>query len=357
MLPLLILTALAAAPPKPALIPSATKTPVIDGDVRDVVPHLERKAPPAHHLGLVTQAANRKGVLYLAARVSDAHATDFSDVAFTLFFADAGVTATGYTFHVNGSGLATAPAAEEPELDTPSFALALAKAAVRKSPAGFDVELSIPARAMPRFPTVGPLALSVCAEYRRTPTGPAVTTCTASPDTALLPTDFRQRLGLKLPKDVVSLEGREKGWVGHARLHFINYVLADEPLTAGLLWALVDPAQRINPQQVHLPIPTDLKLPDGRPLFVVLTGTDPFVGDECRAADEVRMAWYAVKDRVALNVLEWPASSCTLGKAMRFDLSPEGNLAIGYTQGATTHFTWAGDHFERSELGKAVTTW
>jgi hypothetical protein len=69
--------------------------------------------------------------------------------------------------------------------------------------------------------------------------------------------------------------------------------------------------------------------------------------------NELRMAMYAVSGAAALRVLEWPAATCQLGRAMRFELSPEGNLLIGYTGGSTAHFTWAGDHFERSELGLA----
>jgi len=50
-------------------------------------------------------------------------------------------------------------------------------------------------------------------------------------------------------------------------------------------------------------------------------------------------------------VLEWPAATCKLGKAMRLELGAEGTLEIGYTSGTTHHFAWTVDHFERSELG------
>ena len=359
LVPLLFTVALAAGP-KPALIPSSTRVPIIDGDVSDVSPGLDRKAPATPNLTLTSRVSNKKGVLYLTAKVGDKAVTETSEVSFTVFFPDAGTTATGYIFRVGPKGLLQSTAGDESALVTPAFAFRLAKAAVRKQVTGFDVELALPAKALPRFPATGALGLSVCAEYRHSSTGPLISTCggeNPGGEVALLPQDFRSSLRLKVEKDVVGLEGREGGWVGYAPLHYVSFALGDEALTPVSLSALVDPTQAVKPQDARLPIPQGLVAPDKRALFIVLTGADPFQGEECLGRKEVRMAWYAVKDRTAVNVLEWPASSCTLGKAMRFDLSPDGNLAIGYTQGATSHFTWSGDHFERSELGKAVETW
>lgn len=351
----LFVTAAVAAAPKPPLIPTLSKPLVIDGDWKDFSPALERKAPADPNLSLTSRVAYRKGTLYLGARVVDKSVSDASEVKFTLFFADAGVTATGYSFHVGPQGLVQSKP-EEGTLTTPAFALKLATAAAKKSGQGLDVELSVPARALPRFSAMGTLGLTVCTEYQHAANGPVLAACNPA-EAALLPQEMRAGLGFKVPKDVVGLEGREGGWVGFAALHFVNFVWGDAPLTAASVGALVAPDDAVVPEKARLPIPTDLTTPDHKPLVIVLTGADPFDGDECHNEREVRMAWYVVNGRTAFNVLEWPASSCTLGKAMRFDLSEDGNLAIGYTQGNTTHFTWSGDHFERSELGKAVTTW
>ena len=95
-----------------------------------------------------------------------------------------------------------------------------------------------------------------------------------------------------------------------------------------------------------------MELNDNRPIFTVLTGQNPYVGDQCHSEDELRMAFYVIKDSTAARVLEWPAATCSLGRAMSFDLNNDGGLTIGYTNGSTAHFSWSNDHFERSELGK-----
>ncbi len=348
-LSLFVATVVSAAP-KPALVPTLGKPLVIDGDWKDFSPALERKAPAHPNLALTTRVAYRKDTLYLGAKVADKSVSDTSDVTFTLFFANAGVTATGYSFHVGPQGLVQ-PKAEEGVLTTPAFALKLATAAVKKSDQGLDVELSLPVRALPRFAATGTLGLTVCAEYKHASTGPTVAACNPA-EAALLPQEMRSGLGFKVPKDVVGIEGREGGWVGFATLHFVNFVWGDAPLTPASLAALVAPEGAVQPEKARLPIPTDLTTPDRKPFAIVLTGADPFEGDECHNEREVRMAWYVMNGRTAFNVLEWPASSCTLGKAMRFELEAEsGQLLIGYTNGQTARFVFTADHFERSELG------
>ena len=73
--------------------------------------------------------------------------------------------------------------------------------------------------------------------------------------------------------------------------------------------------------------------------------------DKCDAEQEVRLAMYGVKGNVASRVLEWPAITCGLGRALSIQLSPEGHLQIGYSNGSVANFAYSGDHFERSELG------
>ena len=57
---------------------------------------------------------------------------------------------------------------------------------------------------------------------------------------------------------------------------------------------------------------------------------------------------------IELRALEWPASTCAVGRASSIELDEQGALTIGYSSGSTSGFTWSHDHFERTELG-AVT--
>jgi hypothetical protein len=140
--------------------------------------------------------------------------------------------------------------------------------------------------------------------------------------------------------------------VGYSKLHYASWAEGDAALTARTLGELVLGEAALDPASVALPIPAQLLLPDNRPIFTVLSGKNPYRAQEgCVDGDELRMAMYVVKGATAARVLEWPAATCKLGRAMRFELSPDGELLIGYTNGSTARFTWTSEHFERSELG------
>jgi hypothetical protein len=95
-----------------------------------------------------------------------------------------------------------------------------------------------------------------------------------------------------------------------------------------------------------------MQLPDGKALLAVLTGQDPFAQDEsCAPEREMRLAVFWVKGRVGERVLDWPAMSCALGRALSVSLDEDGELSVGYSSGATVRFTWDRDHFERVEYG------
>ncbi len=65
----------------------------------------------------------------------------------------------------------------------------------------------------------------------------------------------------------------------------------------------------------------------------------------------MRLAVFQVRGRVGERVLDWPAMSCALGRALSVSLDEDGELSVGYSSGATVRFTWDGDHFERTEYG------
>jgi len=342
-------------------LPTLSREPKLDGNLKDFRPAQTLKMPESAKgpsSSLEVRAAYRKGALYLAVEVRDTVVTadDLLDVS--LFFPGSGTTAQGHIIRFNKDGAVSAP----PELAPPAWALKLvqAGAAPDKKEGGFDLEAMIPARALPRFQANEPLALDLCVEYQDVDEDDAEKhTLTTCPNQEMvggpirLPDDLRKQLKPPPPENVEGVEARETGWVGYSRLHYPTWALSDEPLSAEALIQLVAGDASIDPKTVALPIPHELYLPDTRAVYTVLTGKSPYQGEKCVDAAELRMAMYVVTGKVAHRVLEWPAATCKLGRAMRFELSEDGNLTIGYTNGSTAHFTWSTDHFERSELGLA----
>jgi hypothetical protein len=150
---------------------------------------------------------------------------------------------------------------------------------------------------------------------------------------------------------VQTVEGRQGGWVGYNGQVDPKWVLGDRPLNEQSLRVLVsDPP--IDPAAVRVYVPPRMQLPDGKALLAVLTGQDPFGQDEsCAPEREMRLAVFWVKGRVGERVLDWPAMSCSLGRALSVSLDEDGELSVGYSSGATVRFTWDRDHFERVEYG------
>ncbi len=358
----LCVSAILAAPPaateKPIKpLPSLGKEPKVDGELKDLAPATDFKMPESAEgssasLGL--KAAFRKDTLYVGITVNDDKLLDDDRLDLTLYFPESGMTSKGVVYRFNDKGLQDAPA----DIGAPPFAQALVKSASKPSKTGYTLEVAIPARAFPRFQAFKQLGLTLCVEYSDAdmpggepskltscPTGDMVGGPTRIPD------ELRKTLKLAPTNDVEGLEAREKGWLGYSKLHYPTWAAGDEAFTPASLAELVVGDAAIAPNTVALPMPERLLLPDNRPIFTILTGKNPYVKDRCIEGNELRMAMYVVKEKVANRVLEWPAANCKLGRAMRFELSPEGAMQIGYTSGTTQHFMWTVDHFERSELG------
>lgn len=355
------LLALLAAPPanaeKPIKpLPSLGKEPKLDGELKDLAPATDFKMPESAEgatSSLKFKAAFRKDTLYVGVTVADDKLLGGDQLDLTLFFPDSGTTSKGVVYRFGNDGLRDAPEG----IGAPEFAQALVKSAVAANKKGYTLEVAVPARALPRFQAFKQLALSICVDYADVdmeggefskittcPTGEMVGGPTRIPD------ELRKNLKLTPTSDVEGIEPREKGWLGYSKLHYPTWALGDEALTQETLAELIAGEGAIPPASVALPSPK-LVLNDNRPIFTILTGKNPYVKEKCVSENELRMAMYVTKDRVASRVLEWPAATCKLGKAMRLELSADGGLEIGYTSGTTHHFTWTVDHFERSELG------
>lgn len=356
------LTALLAAPPaanaeKPIKpLPTMGKEPKLDGELKDLAPAFEPKMPESASggsAGIAFKASFKKDTLFLGVNVSDDKFVNGDQLDVTLFFPDSGMTAKGVVYRFNDKGLSST----QPELGAPEWALKLVKAATQPSKTGYTLELAVPSRALPRFQAFKQLAVSICVDYSDVDSeGGEPSKLTSCPTGEMaggptrIPDEFRKNLKLAPTPEVEGIEAREKGWLGFSKLHYPTWAFGDEVLTADSLAELVAGEMAIPPASVALPTPK-LVLDDNRPIFTILTGKNPYVKEKCVSENELRMAMYVTKERVASRVLEWPAANCKLGKAMRVELGAEGSLEIGFTSGTTHHFTWTVDHFERSELG------
>ncbi len=363
-LPLCASLVLTAPPPaeKPIKpLPTLAKEPKLDGTPKDLPGALEFKLPESAEGSSAKltklKAAFRKDTLYVAVNVDDDKYVAGDHLDLTFFFPESGTTSRGVVYRFTNEGLQPAPA----EIGAPPYAQSLVKSAVAATPTGYTVEVALPARALPRFQAFKQLGLSICADYSDVDVagGEAskVTTCSMNEmvgGPTRIPDELRKNLKLTPSANVEGIEAREHGWLGYSKLHYPTWAEGDEQLTPQSLGELVAGEGALDPKSVSLPLPDKLFLPDNRPLFMVLTGKNPFVKEKCLEDNELRLAMYVVKDKTANRVLEWPAANCKLGRAMRFELSPEGDLQIGYTNGSTQHFVWTADHFERSELGRAT---
>jgi hypothetical protein len=351
MPPLALLCVLSSAPvekPLPAL--SSLVDVRIDGSLGDLrnardlkMPKFEKGSPT-----LAVKAGVKKTELIMGITINDTQSADAAVFDVTVFFPSAGTTARGFVYRFSSDGTALA----HPDFPPPAFAKDLIQAKTKTTKTGVVLEVQWPARSLPRFQAAKQLGVSLCVEYSNGPT--KITSCPSGDmpgGLVKLPDDFRKNLRLTPPADVEGLEARAHGWVGYSQLHYPTWAQADEAFTPESLGELIAGEQSLSPAAVNLAIPAELKLHDNRVIFTVLTGANPYVKNGCVEGNELRMAMYVVKSTSATRVLEWPAATCKLGRAMQFELSPEGNLIIGYTNGVTAHFTWTGTQFERSELG------
>jgi hypothetical protein len=360
---LLLLLSLSAAPAEKPLkpMPALGKAPVIDGVLKDFSPALELKLPRAEKgttVSLTAKAAFFKDTLYVAVQAKDDAFNEHDQLEVTLFFPGSGTTSRGYVYRYGKDGVRPPSA----EAGPPAHAMAKLKAAVKEDDkAGTTTfELSFPARTLPRFQAFSQLAVSICLEYQDVDVaGQDAVKTTSCPTGEMLggptrlPDEFRKNLKLQPASDVEGIEARPTGWIGFSQLHYPTWVAGDADFTPESLAELIALDNAIDPATVSLPIPRKLVLADNRPVFTLLTGQNPYSKDSCNPSNELRMAMYVVKGAVASRVLEWPAATCNLGRAMRFELEAEsGQLLIGYTNGQTARFVFTNEHFERSELGK-----
>ncbi len=349
------LTALSIAAASPAApaekqlrpLPTAAKAPVLDGVLKDWAGAQELKVPKGS--ALTVKATFKKDTLYVSAFIKGAKQSASDTVQVALFFPNSGTTAKGATYAFGFDGQRT-PVPEQSA--APEFAKAMVQHAIKADDKGVGFEVAIPARALPRFQGQTQLALNLCVDFIT-----QVATSSTCPGGELLggpvriPDELRKNLKLTPPSSVEGIEARATGWVGYAVLHYPVWILNDAELTPDSLGEQIAGDGALVPKSVNLPIPPSLQLPDKRPIYTVLTGKNPYSGSGCTPDNELRMAMYVVKGNTAARVLEWPAATCSLGRAVSFELSPEGNLTIGYSNGSTAHFSWSVDHFERSELG------
>jgi hypothetical protein len=343
-----LLTATPVEKPLPAL-PSISGL-KLDGKPSEFARAKELKMPKFEkgQPAISVKAAMQKTSLVLGLQVSDSAASAESTFEITLFFPDSGTTSRGiaYRFASDGAPLV------HPEYPPPDFAKDLVKAKAVTDKKGTTLEIEIGARALPRFHAQKQMAISICAQYQRG--DQKVTTCPKGDVEGgymKIPDEFRKSLKLNPPSDVEGIEARQHGWVGFSKLHYPTWAQGDGAFTPESLGEVIAGDQALAPESVSLAIPAELKLHDGRVIYTVITGANPYVKDTCVQGSELRMAMYIMNLATASRVLEWPAATCKLGRAMSFELSPEGNLVIGYTNGVTAHFTWMTNHFERSELG------
>jgi len=167
-----------------------------------------------------------------------------------------------------------------------------------------------------------------------------------------LPEDYRRAFKLKPPEAVLGIERTSGAWLGFGSLSSPVWVEADEPLSPQTLarWITERP---IDPSSVSIPIPPHLIAPNGRTMEAVLSGQNPHTAeDQCDMGKELRLILYAYEGKTANRVLEWTAANCALGRAASIVLDATGELSIGYSNGATTTFTWSQDHFEQTQLGE-----
>ncbi len=330
--------------------------PKVDGTIHDLsgaTTIAPVRSAKGHSSAIGIKVAQFETDLWIGVTIEDDRVTDPDTVDLTLFFPGSGLTAQGLVVPLNHQGWRPSefgPSAHSKRL------IAIGTAQTAK---GFTAKVKIPARALPRFQARGDLLVSICADYRDFDDPHSdlenITTCPSGdmPSGPLKMSDrIRRNLGSTFPKTIEGIESNAFGWMGVTSNSSVSWVLADETLTKTSLARLVSERAPTEFASVHLPEPPRLVLPDGRLLLPFLSGRNPYdASNACNNAAELKLALFAVTGKTAVRVFEWPVSNCTLGRAMRIELGPEGNLSLAYTQGATLFFTWSDGQFERSELG------
>ena len=326
---------------KARAIPALAGSPAVDGKMKEyggaaVVKPIGSLAGDPNFVGRVTW---RKDTLYVGVELSQLSKELSEELQLSLFFPGAGTTARG---HVHRFGL-------EGKLPPPEGSSAWAdgqvKAATDKTARGYNVEVAIPAAALPRFPATEPLELELCLTVGRVSSCHGMTPL----EPLKLPDDFRKGLKLGQPERVLALESTPAGWVGFAELHRPFWLSSGKPVTREMLAGMFERTVT-DPGSMGVNIPGTLTV-EGLPLIGIVTGENPYAErGKCNADVELRASFYKVDGKLAHRVLDWPVATCQLGRATAVEMEGD-TLGIGYSNGPVTKFTWTVDHFERTELG------
>lgn len=263
----------------------------------------------------------------------------------TLFFPQKGSTASGYSFRFGSDGRRSST----DDGVTPKSAELSVKTRATRGEHGFSVTAAFPPAALPRFPAQGNVNLELCVQLR------GATNCDngGRPSvSASLPAEaLRQKLLATPPASILSLEARPSGWLGFGGSRSAEWVAGKEPLNAELLKALLAEPW-VDPASARIALSERMQLPGGSPLVALLAGANPFTEEgHCDSGRRLQLVIYRLKGKTADRVLDWPVSSCALGRASSLQLDDEATLTVGYESGATVTFAWTQDHFERTQLG------
>jgi hypothetical protein len=340
-------------------VPALAKAPKLDGTLKDFAPSVSFRPPASTEAtaSFTARVAWRKDTLYVGIEATDDQLLAGDAVTLTLFFPGAGVAATGNTFRFAFDGKRASPA----DSGTSAFAQEQVAAGVLRADGKLNLEVALPITAFPRFPAVEPLVFDLCVTYEdQDAVGQAVSRVSNCKDGDMLgdalklPDEIRKNLKLKPPVEVTALEAARGGWLGWGLLHYPFWLEADKPLTTESLRALAS-RESVEPEKVNVNVPETLSLAGNKTLLTVVSGKDPYsVEGKCDGEQELRLGLYLLlpKGRTAQSVLEWPAATCALGRALSVNLEEDGALSIGYSNGTITNFAWSGDHFARTEIGK-----
>jgi len=322
-------------------IPAASGSPVVDGKLKEyggaavVKPIGTLPGDPE----FVARVAWKRDTVYVGVEITKLSKEMAEQLQLSLFFPNAGTTARG---HVHRFGLeGKLPTAEGAD----AYADGQVKAGSEKTAKGYNVEVAIPATALPRFPAAEPLELELCVTVGRVSSCHGMTPM----EPLKLPDEFRKGLKLGQPERVLALESVPAGWVGFAELHRPFWLSSSKPVTREMLASLFDRTVE-DTASIGVNIPTTLAV-EGLPLVGVVTGQNPYATKgKCDGDVELRVSLYKVDGKQAHRVLDWPVATCQLGRATAVEMEGD-TLSIGYSNGPMTQFSWMGDHFERTELG------
>jgi len=344
----------AVAQTRPAkAVPALPKAPKLDGKTSEFARALTVKKVEQDGTGFVLKAGYAKTTLFLSLDITDDLINGADAVEVMMHFPDAGTTAEGHRLRFAFDGKRTA----EGDFAAPMHAQEGVRSAVATHAKGMSMEIAIPAESLPRFPASEPMLFDLCVTYEDRDTvgipPNSVSNCTGASmgdEAVKLPDDFRRRLGLKPPSEVVGIERRAKGWIGYGVMHYPIWAYGDGTLTRESLTALVT-EEPVEPASAAINLAPVLEI--GRNKIVsVLSGKNPYaVEGKCNPDVELRLGLYLVKGRAADRALEWVAASCALGRAS-VSLEDDGDLTIGYSNGATVQFLWTGGKFQRTEIGR-----